>query len=166
MGRYLTVSIPILVLAATIEASFIRVFLGGPELVMLCVLAWAVNGSLEESVTWAFVGGIASDLLSAAPTGTTSLGLIILVFVISRLDRQVYRVGFFLILSLVIFATTVQFVTSSLILVLAGFRVDLLNSLSYVFVPTVGYNLVAIWPVAMILRRIQRWVRDDRVFAP
>jgi hypothetical protein len=49
-----------------------------------------------------------------------------------------------------------------LILSLVGFDVPLLDSLSYVVVPSIAYNLVLIWPVYWFVRRIQKRLAGSR----
>lgn len=166
MGNYL--SIPILTLAAVLQATFvpqIRLLGGGPDLVFLIVLAWSVNINLEGGVTWAFVGGILQDLFSVAPTGTSAVGLIIIVFAVNLIARQVQRVGILLLLGLALVGTLFQQITIILLLGLLGFNVDLIGDLSDVVLPTMLYNLLLILPIYWFIRRIQRrFATDSRFF--
>lgn len=157
MGNFL--SLPVLLVAAALQASVvpqIRLLGGGPDLVFLLVLAWSINADIEESVVWAFVGGIAYDLLSAAPTGATTLGLLLVVFAVSGLGRQVFRIGFFLLIGLVLAGTLVQQLVFVFVLLFAGHSVNILFDLAYVIAPTMFYNLLFIWPVYWFVRRTQR----------
>lgn len=156
MGNYL--SILFLALAASLQASFvpqIRILGGEPDLVFLIVLAWSVNASLSEGIVWAFIGGLMQNLLSAAPLGTSSMSMILIIFVIDMIRRQVYRVGLPLLVLLVIFGSLFHQVALMLILSVVGFEIPWLDSLSYVVVPTIAYNLVLIWPVYWFIRRVQ-----------
>mgnify|MGYP001033599227 CR=1 FL=1 len=157
MGSFL--SLPILIIAAAIQASVvpqIRLLGGGPELVFLLVVAWSINAEIEESVVWAFIGGIAYDLLSAAPTGATTLGLLVVVFAVSGLGRQVFRIGFFMMIGIVLFGTFVQQIIFVGVLLFAGRSVSILFDLAYVVAPTMLYNLLLIWPAYWFARRMQR----------
>ncbi len=166
MGNYL--SIPILALAAVLQATFvpqIRLLGGGPDLVFLIVLAWSINIKLEGGITWAFVGGILQDLFSAAPTGTSAVGLIIIVFVVNQLARQVQQVGLILLFGLTLVGTLFQQIVTIILLGLLGFRMDLIGDLNDVVFPTMLYNLVLIGPVYWFIRRIQRrFATDSRFF--
>ncbi|RMF80623.1 MAG: rod shape-determining protein MreD [Chloroflexi bacterium] len=163
MGSYL--SLPILVLAAILQATLIpqiRIEGGGPDLVFLLVLAWAIKSSLDEAVVWAFVGGIAQDSMSAAPLGTSILGMIVIVFVVNIIGRQIYNVSLPLIAIFTLFGSIFQQTVIVIIIIIAGFEVRLTDNFSYVIVPTIIYNLVLIWPVYWLVRRIQRRVHARR----
>lgn len=172
MGNFL--SIPILALAAALQASIVPQFsfLGGrPDLVFLLVIAWAVNSPLEQGVVWAFVGGILKDLLSAAPLGTSSLGMVIVVFGVYFVRRQLYSVGLFSLIWMAMLGSVFQQVVSRLIILFTSlqpayfnlFSLDVLaEDLTYVILPTVVYNLVMIFPVYWFVRRVQRRLERSR----
>ncbi|MFN8447337.1 MAG: rod shape-determining protein MreD [Anaerolineae bacterium] len=157
MGTYW--GIPLIALAVILQSTFIpqiRILGGEPDLVFLLTLSWAINGRLEQGVAWAFVGGIAEDLLSAAPTGASVLGLLALVFGIDQLKQQVYRVGFLMVIGIVIAGTILDKLIYMIVVATAGFTIYPLENLTYVILPTIAYNLVFIGPVYWVVRRIQR----------
>jgi rod shape-determining protein MreD len=157
MGHYL--SIPILALAVVLQSTFvpqIRIYGGQPDLPFLLVLAWSINSRLEESVTWAFVGGVMSDLLSAAPLGASTAGMLLIVFTIEWIQNQVFRIGLFTLLGVVLAGTLVQKLVFIVVVAVAGFPVRPFELLTYVVLPTVAYNLIFIFPIYWFVRRIQR----------
>lgn len=166
MGIYL--GIPILALAVVLQTTFIpqiRIFSGEPDLAFLIVLAWSVHSRLEQNVTWAFFGGIMQDLMSAAPLGTSIPGLLIVVFAMDYLKRQLYGVSLPLIILMVLIGTVIAELTFIVIITLSGFRVQLVETLTYVVLPTMGYNLLFFGPIYGFVRLIQRWFsRDEPVF--
>jgi len=172
MGRYL--SIPILGLCAALASSiipqtisFLIALLSGItpildnsrgqlSLVMLFVIAWAIRADLTESFVWAFVGGIAMDLLSILPVGSSSLALVLIVFSINTIATQIYRINIIMILAITIIATVfMQFITYQ-ILLLMGNSYNLLALIRLVLIPTVIYNAIAILPIYVFVRLIQR----------
>jgi rod shape-determining protein MreD len=170
-------SLPILALAAILQVTVIpriSVLGGRPDLVLLIVLAWVLNATLEQGIVWAFVGGICTDLLSAAPLGTSATGMIILAFMIHTVRQQLYTVGLFTLIWVVLLGTLVQHIVITLILALTGFAPAFAARLGYAVIvqqltsfvfPTMIYNLIAILPVYGLIRRIQ--IRVDtgkRVF--
>lgn len=169
MGAYLTLSVPVLVVAAALQSSLvpqIRVLGGGPDLVLLIVLSWSVHSEFDEALTWAFVGGIVQDLLSAMPTGTSAMGLVILVYVVHLLSERLYGIGFVLLSMLVVAGTVLKGSIGALVLAITGMPSDFFTVFSYVIVPSTVYNLALIAPTYWFFRRIQKRVqREPRVFS-
>jgi rod shape-determining protein MreD len=163
MGNYL--GLPVLLIAAALQVSFmpqIRIFGGEPDLTFLIVLSWAVHARLEEGIVWAFVGGIARDLLTAAPTGTSVLGMLILVFGIERLRRQVFGIGLVTLIGLVAGGTILQETFYMLVNALVGYQIRPLEMFGYTVLPTTAYNLVFIWPIYWFVQRVLRPQAEPR----
>jgi rod shape-determining protein MreD len=173
MGSFL--SLPLLALAAIVQSTVtpqVSILGGRPGLIFLLVLGWSVHASLEESVVWAFVGGILQDVYSATPTGASAITLILLVFTVNYIQARVYQVGVLGLLALTLVGTLVQQIVLMLILFTSGFgpaftgRLGfgvILENISYVVLPTMLYNLLLVLPVYFIVRRIQRRVYRNRI---
>ena len=174
MGSF--ISIPILALAAALQASVVPQFsiLGGrPDLIFMLTIAWALNSSLEEGVVWAFAGGILKDLLSAVPTGTSVVGLLILVFGVHFVRQQIYRVSFISLVWITLLGSFFQQITILVIMFLTGFQPAYLSTqgleplstdLTYVIFPTMVYNLALMFPLYWFVRRIQKRVQREKPF--
>ena len=172
MGYFL--SIPILALAAVLQVTVtprINLFGGHPDLVFLLVVAWGLNSTLEEGLAWAFIGSLCTDLLSAAPLGTSAVGLVILIFLVHALRQQIYRVGVITLIWVALFGTFFQHVVIILILSLTGFAPAFAAQLGYgvlvrgitAFVfPTMVYNLIVILPIYGLVRRLQKRIDPER----
>ncbi|MFN8528121.1 MAG: rod shape-determining protein MreD [Anaerolineae bacterium] len=163
MGHWL--GLPILAFAAILQSTFIpqiRVFGGQPDLVLLFVLSWAVSSSLEEAVTWAFIGGFAADLMSAAPTGTSILGLIFIVFLVERLKGQVVNINILVLVGLTLAAAFIQLITQMVILGVTGTAIRPVDQFFYIILPSVVYNVIFIAPVYWFTRRIKRLLSPGR----
>jgi rod shape-determining protein MreD len=174
MGSF--ISLPVLVLAVVLQVTVVPQFsyLGGrPDLVLLFVMAWTLNSSLEEGVVWAFVGGILNDLLSAMPTGASVFGMVILVFAIHLIRRQIYRVSIISLVWITLLGSFFHQLSLLVIMLLTGFQAAglgrfgigvLASDLTYVIFPTMVYNLLVIFPVYWIVRRIQKRVGREKPF--
>ncbi|MFQ5611061.1 MAG: rod shape-determining protein MreD [Anaerolineae bacterium] len=77
----------IIIFSLTLAQSTLGPFLavGGarPDLVLVFVVAWTLLNGFSEGLPWAFVGGLALDLLSGAPFGVFTVSLLLTSFVAS-----------------------------------------------------------------------------------
>jgi len=138
--------------------------------VLLIVSAWSLNTSLEQGVLWAFVGGICKDLLSAAPIGTSIVGMVLIIFAIHAIRQQLFSVGFFTLVWVSVLGTIIQQFTILIILLSTGFQPQYVDQLGYgvvldqirlFIVPSIVYNLIGIMPVYWFVRAIQRALGTD-----
>jgi rod shape-determining protein MreD len=153
------VGVLLLGLAAALGSTFmpqIRVFGGMPDLVLLLVLSLAVFNPLERAVTWALIGGIFQDMLSITPLGSSALGLVLMVFFINWVRGQVFGVGLLTLLGVTIISTAAQKVILLIVSLLVGFPIRPLETAVYVILPTIVYNVIFLFPVYWVTRRLSR----------
>lgn len=67
---------------------FIAVAGARPNLVVLVAASWAVAAGPREAVWWAFLGGLAADLLSGGAVGALALASLVPVAAIGLADTQ------------------------------------------------------------------------------
>lgn len=164
MGRY--VGIPLLLVAAILDATVmveLRIGNGAPDLVFLLVVSWALLATAQEAALWALVGGVLHDMLSVAPLGTSSLGLVLVVFAADALFGDVRR-GNLLVPPLVAAVGTVVYHLGILVVLrMVGYAVPTGRGLAYVTLPTLVYNAILIVPVFRTMGLVHLWLTPRRV---
>lgn len=78
--------------AALLQGSvvpFVAIAGARPNLVVLVAASWAVAAGPREAVWWAFLGGLASDLLSGGPVGALALASLLPVAAVGLAESQV-----------------------------------------------------------------------------
>lgn len=131
----------------------LRILGGQPDLVVLFVLTWAVLDSFESGLLWAAVGGVLHDSLSAVPLGTTTLALIVVVFVLDRVRSQIVSIGLITVLGTVVAGTLVHKAVVLGVLAVSGFSIAPAEQLTYHIIPSLGFNLVLAIPAYWLSRR-------------
>ena len=77
--------------AALLQGSVVPfIAIGGarPNLVVLVAACWSVATGAREGVWWAFVGGLAADLLSGGPLGAQALAALVPVTAVGMADTS------------------------------------------------------------------------------
>jgi rod shape-determining protein MreD len=88
----LAIAVPLV--AALLQASlvpFIAIGPARPNLPLLVAGSWSVAAGAAEAVWWAFVGGLASDLLSGGPLGAFAAASLAPVAAIGLGERSLVR---------------------------------------------------------------------------
>ena len=81
--------------AALLEVAAIRYLEVGqahPHPVLVFGVIWTVATGLEDGLAWAFVGGIALDVLTLRPLGSTAFALLLAIGATAVLARSLTRV--------------------------------------------------------------------------
>jgi rod shape-determining protein MreD len=152
------VGFPLLIFAVILQITLmpqLRLLGGAPDLIFLLVISWALKGSFQTSVIWAFIGGVALDLMSIQPLGTSTLGMLIVIYGMSGLGNRLYRVGFFVLMGVVLIGTIVMQLCIVGVLFITGHPTDWGYAVTDVMMPTLFYNAVTVWPIYGFIRILQ-----------
>ena len=126
-----------------------------PNLPVLVAASWSVAVGAREAVWWAFLGGIAADLLSGGPLGALALAALPAVAAVGIGDRSVRSVALLPAVALVALAAIASAGAYVAILALSG---QALPPVARLLADGVGGALytaalaLVIYPVARLLR--------------
>ncbi|MGB1289329.1 MAG: rod shape-determining protein MreD, partial [Aggregatilineales bacterium] len=100
---------------------------------------------------WAFLGGILIDLLSATPIGTSTIGMILIIFAMQLIRTQVFRINLFLLFIFILTGTFLQQIIAFIIYQSIGMGGGIEDVLQYVTLPTLFYNFIFMIPVYIVM---------------
>ncbi|HIC94541.1 MAG TPA: rod shape-determining protein MreD [Anaerolineae bacterium] len=125
-----------------------------PDLMLLVVMSWSLLRGGEEGLVWAFIGGLALDILSGAPFGASTLALMAVSFLSGLGEVRIFRTHIVLPLLTAFFATLVYDILFLLLLQMSGWPVAWLDNLVKVILPSALLN-VALSP---LVYQTLRWL--------
>ena len=145
MSLYAILALMIIAAVAQTSVAPAFTFLGArPDFVLVVVVTWAVLRGVEEGIIWALVGGIALDLLSGSPFGVFTVSLVIVGFLTSLGEMNVFRANALLPGFAIVVATIVYNVLILVILQLMGRPVTWNVELIRLIAATVVLNLICL----------------------
>lgn len=164
IGRY--ASLPLLLIAAILQTTLLpqlQIRGGQADLIFMLVLSWTLLAGVEEGIVWALVGGVAGDLLSGMPLGTSALALVIVMFGIGSAAGEVGR-GNLIVppLAAALGTGIYQALLIGLYTVL-GRPVPIRYSLLNVTLPTLILDVILILPIFRLVGALYEAVRPRRV---
>lgn len=162
-GALYYLMIPIVVAAALFQSTAAnRVELYGvkPDVVVLAVIVGALVYGSRPALAWAFIGGIALDVFSGGPMGSSSLALMMAALVAGLGHRTLSRYNMLVPVSAAVLGTLAYAVTYLGILAgleylnLADYQLPFWAMLQYIVVPAVVYNAALMVFLVPFLNRV------------
>lgn len=150
------IGIPLMALLAILQSTVFGAFRlldGAPDLVLIAVVSWGQTGRTREALVFALVGGLSMDLLSGAPFGLTALGLIVIAYLVSRLEGRFWEANFLLPLGIMVGAVVIYHANLFLAAAATGRPVDLDVALTRVFLPSAVLDVLLALPAVQLSLR-------------
>jgi rod shape-determining protein MreD len=141
---------------------YLRVGNAQPHLVFILAIIWVVAFGLESGLVWAFVGGLALDVLAQRPLGVSSFALIVSVGIAASITRPFIRIRPLVVAPAVALLSLVYSMTLFILLRALGTSVAS-NDPVTTLVPGVVYDAVfavIVGPLAVAIH--DRYMAEER----
>jgi len=162
----IVIAIPILsVLLILQSAIFSRVVLlkGTADLVLLALVAWALQKRTKTAWHWCIIGGLLVSYVSAVPLVAPLLGYIIAVGVALLLKQRVWQVPLLAMFVTTFFGTIIVQLIELAALRLSGVAIPFFQSINLVTLPSVMLNLLLALPFYALIGDLSNWLYPEEL---
>ncbi|PWH13451.1 MAG: hypothetical protein DDG60_10255 [Anaerolineae bacterium] len=155
------IAFPVLGLAFVLQTAIlsrITLLSGTIDLVLLIVVAWALQEQVQSAWHWAALAGLMAGFVSGLPPYVSLLGYILAVGLARFLLRQIWQAPILALFSVTFFSTLLMHLVTFLGLFLNGTSLSLGDVLTLITLPSVFLNLLFVLPVHAVIRDLALWV--------
>jgi rod shape-determining protein MreD len=138
---------------------------GTTDLLLLFIVAWALQDRVESAWQWCMIGGIFASLYSALPFGLYIIAYLIATGIARLLKRRVWKAPFLAMLAATFIGTLVVQLISLIARVLSGVNIPLLSVLNLIILPGLLLNLILAIPVFSIMHDMAGWMYPEELEA-
>ena len=162
----LLIAIPILGSLAILQSSMISRFTllhGTADLVMLTLIAWALQKRVQTAWQWSIIGGLAMNITSAIPLGVPVISYAITTGMALVLRRRVWQVPILAMFLVSFIGTLISQGITLLVLRLTGSNINIMQALNIVTLPSILMNLLFAIPVYALVSELADWLYPEEI---
>lgn len=136
---------------------------GTADLLLLFVVAWALQDRIDTAWQWCLIAGICAIFYSALPFGSFIFAYLICVGIARLLKRRIWKAPFLAMLAATFISTVVVHVISLGARLLTGVSIPLINVLNLILLPSLLLNLILAIPVFAIMHDMANWLYPEEL---
>lgn len=138
--------------------STIPILQGTTDLILLFIVAWALQDRVDSAWQWCLIGGIFASLYSALPFGAYILAYFICVGFARLLKRRIWKAPFLAMLAAIFISTIVVQSVALISRLIMGVSISLIEVLNLILLPSLLLNLILAIPVFAIMHDVAGWL--------
>lgn len=158
--------LPILAIALmleTIVVTTLPLVNGFADLILLVLVAWALQERARSAWVWALIGGLLIELVSASPAGVPLAGYLIVTGLARLLRRRVWQTPIFSMFLVTFLGSLITQGMEMAVLIFNGTPLPIYTSLNLVVLPGTLLNLLLALPVYALIADLAQWVYPEEV---
>ena len=132
------------------------------DFLLLFAVSFGFIRGMRLGVLAGFLAGLLQDLLSGTFLGMNTLTKMLAGLIAGALSDRVFKEQMFLPVVSSVVAAVASYFILALLMLLLGYRFNLIENAQYMLVPFILYQLVFSYPVHAITRRVNEWTREKQ----
>lgn len=152
----LPVLVVLLILQTTI-VSRLPLLLGTADLVLLALVAWALQERVKNAWIWAIFGGLIVSYISAVPFFVPLISYVLVTALARVLQKHVWQTPVLAMFVTTLLGTILSQGLSILALKIMQTPIDLFQAINQVLLPSLLLNLVLALPIRALMVDLAQW---------
>jgi rod shape-determining protein MreD len=136
---------------------------GSADLILIFILAWALQDRVESAWQWCIIGGIFASFYSALPFGSYIIAYLLATGVARLLKQRVWKAPFLAMLAATFIGTLIVQITSVIGVLIMGVNLPLVTVLNIFTLPSLLINLVLAIPVFYLMHDVAGWLYPEEL---
>jgi cell shape-determining protein MreD len=145
------------------SAIFSRILLlhGASDMILLAVIAWALQKRVQTAWHWSIIGGLLVSIVSALPLGIPILMYSLPVGVALILKRRVWQVPILAMFVTTFIGTVVSHAIELAALSLTGNPISIWQAINNISLPSLLMNLLVSIPAYALFNELAGWLYPE-----
>ena len=136
---------------------------GTSDLVLLAVIAWALQKRVQTAWQWCLIGGLIFSLVSALPVGAALIAYSLVTALALALRRRVWQAPLLAMLVTTFLGTIIMHAISLAAVLISGTNMPLGEVINTITLPSLLLNLLLAIPVYAIINDLAKWLYPEEL---
>jgi rod shape-determining protein MreD len=153
----------VLLILQSAVLSQIPLLQGTTDLVLMALIAWAVQKQVQSAWYWGIIGGLMVGFVSALPLGAVMLGYLVVVGMAVFLKQRVWQWPILTMFVVTFFGTFLVHLVAIIALRIAGTPLPFWQSINLITLPSVLLNLLLAAPFYAVFGDLASWLYPEEL---
>jgi rod shape-determining protein MreD len=136
---------------------------GTADLILLFIIAWALQDRVDSVWLWCLFGGAFASLYSALPLGFYLVAYFICAGIARLLKRRIWKAPFLAMLAASFICTLIVQLLSLVVRLVTGVSIPIISSFNLIILPSLLLNLLLAFPIFTIMRDMAGWLYPEEL---
>jgi rod shape-determining protein MreD len=136
---------------------------GTADLILLFIIAWALQDRVDSVWLWCLFGGVFASLYSALPLGVYLVAYLICAGIARLLKRRIWKAPFLAMLAATFICTLIVQLLSLTARLITGVSIPIISSLNMIILPSLLLNLLLAFPIFTIMHDMAGWLYPEEL---
>jgi hypothetical protein len=160
------IALPVLGLLVILQSAVVSrvpLLFGTADLILLALVAWAVQERVTSAWQWSIIGGLLVSFASAMPVSAVLAGYLLATGVALLLRQRVWQIRLLATLAAAFFGTIITQAITVFYLRFNGAGIPILEAFNIITLPSALLNLAVAVPMYALISDLANWLYPEEI---
>jgi hypothetical protein len=160
------IALPVLGLLVILQSAVVSrvpLLFGTADLILLALVAWAVQERVTSAWQWSIIGGLLVSFASAMPVSAVLAGYLLATGVALLLRQRVWQIRLLATLAAAFFGTIITQAITVFYLRFNGADIPILEAFNIITLPSALLNLAVAVPMYALISDLANWLYPEEI---
>ncbi|MCJ7700715.1 MAG: hypothetical protein MUO62_03955 [Anaerolineales bacterium] len=160
------IAFPILSFLAILQAAIVSrlpLLQGTADLILLVLIAWALQERVRSAWQWSIVGGGVIGFKSIIPTFIPVMIYLVITGVALLVRRRIWEAPVLAMFALTFAGSFFSQIISALVVSISGTPVPVIDTIKLIILPSLILNLILAAPIYAVIKDLAEWVYPEEI---
>ncbi len=160
------IAIPVLSFLAIFQSAVLSrtpLLQGTPDLVLLALIAWALQEEVQSDWQWSIIGGFFMGFGSIIPLFIPIATYLVITQLVRVVRRQIWGIPILAMFTMTFIGSLLSQTVVALALSISGTPLPVLDTIRLIILPSLILNLLLAAPIYAIMKDLAEWVHPEEI---
>jgi rod shape-determining protein MreD len=153
----------VLLIFQTAIISQITLLQGKADIILLTIIAWALQKRVKTAWHWCIIGGLMVSFVSGMPLGAWIIGYFLAVGLALVFRQRIWQVPVLAMFVATFFGTVFTHLVSLAALRVMGTSLPFFKALNLVTLPSILLNFLLVIPIYALFSDLAKWIYPEKL---
>lgn len=160
------IAVPILSMITIIQSAIVSrlpLLQGTPDLILLVIIAWALQDRVRAAWQWALLGGLMIGFVSIIPIIVPVVAYLVVTGLVLLVRQRIWETPILGMFVMTLIGSLISQTISAITIRISGTPLPILDTLKLIILPSLIMNLLLAAPIFAVIKDLSEWVYPETI---
>ena len=160
------IAIPILAILTILQSTIVSrlpVLQGTADIVMLVLIAWALQERVRSAWQWSIIGGVLIGFVTVLHFSVPLLIYLVITGLVLIIRRRIWKIPILVMFVMTFIGSVFSYLVSLIAVIISGVNIPVFDSIRLILLPSLILNLLLAAPIYAVIRDLAEWLYPEEI---
>jgi hypothetical protein len=160
------IAIPILAVLTILQSTIVSrlpVLQGTADIVLLVLIAWALQERVRSAWQWSIIGGLFIGFVTVLHFSVPLLIYLVITGIVLIIRERIWNIPILVMFVMTFMGSLFSYLVSLIAVIIGGVNIPVFDSIRLILLPSLILNLLLAAPIYAVIKDLAEWLYPEEI---